>query len=132
MIHSAALVLDGAAALFFAPDEGGKTTIARHALPGMTMCDIQNIMAIMLICPKLPGYKPSNKLSMCAVERPASVPTCPKLSGYRPTTSYTFFTAERPASAPTCPEPSVYKPSTSYTMCAAERPPTGCAFQRIL
>ena len=106
MIHSAALVLDGAAALFFAPDEGGKTTIARHALPGMTMCDIQNIMAIMLICPKLPGYKPSNTLSMCAAERPATMPTYPELSGY--------------------------SPSTSYTMCAVERPPTGCAFQRIL
>ena len=44
MIHSAAVVLDGAAALFLAPDEGGKTTIVRHALPGMTLCDDQNIL----------------------------------------------------------------------------------------
>ena len=72
MIHSAAVVLDSADALFLAPNEGGKTTIVRHALPGMTPCDDQNIKARVPTCPELSGYRPSTSYTMCTAERPAT------------------------------------------------------------
>lgn len=45
MVHSSGLILSGAAALFLAPDEGGKTTVLEHSPPGTTiLCDDQNIL----------------------------------------------------------------------------------------
>jgi hypothetical protein len=104
MIHSAAVVLDGAAALFLAPDEGGKTTIVRHALPGMTLCDDQNILrhegaAILVHSTPLGLY----------THGPRSAP----LGG--------MFLVEQAESFELLPLNSL-----------SERPPTGCAFQRIL
>jgi hypothetical protein len=44
MVHSSALAVDGRAALFLAPDEGGKTTIVSLAPRGTVLCDDQVIL----------------------------------------------------------------------------------------
>lgn len=44
MLHSSAVVVGQVAALFLAPDEGGKTTVARTALHDAILCDDQNII----------------------------------------------------------------------------------------
>jgi len=44
MVHSAGLTLDDAAALFLATDEGGKTTVVEHAVPGTVLSDDQNVI----------------------------------------------------------------------------------------
>ncbi|MBI5303644.1 MAG: hypothetical protein HY868_16025 [Chloroflexi bacterium] len=44
MLHSSAVVVGQVAALFFAPDEGGKTTVARTAPRAAILCDDQNII----------------------------------------------------------------------------------------
>lgn len=47
MVHSSAVMVNGRAALFLAPDEGGKTTVARQAPDSNTvLCDDQNIVRI--------------------------------------------------------------------------------------
>ncbi|MBN1201880.1 MAG: hypothetical protein JXJ20_08510 [Anaerolineae bacterium] len=43
-VHSSSLVRDGTAALFVAPDEGGKTTAATLSPTGTILCDDQNIL----------------------------------------------------------------------------------------
>lgn len=44
MVHSSGFIRDGAAALFLAPDEGGKTTVVKHATAGTILCDDRNIL----------------------------------------------------------------------------------------
>lgn len=47
MVHSSAVMVNGRAALFLAPDEGGKTTVARQAPDSnAVLCDDQNIVRI--------------------------------------------------------------------------------------
>lgn len=43
MVHSAGLILSNVAALFLAPDAGGKTTMVELA-PGAVLCDDQNVL----------------------------------------------------------------------------------------
>jgi hypothetical protein len=43
-IHSSAIVRNGSAALFLAPDEGGKTTVAKNSDVGTVLCDDQVIL----------------------------------------------------------------------------------------
>jgi hypothetical protein len=44
MIHSSGLIRHGRAALFLAPDEGGKTTVMEHSTDGTILCDDQIIL----------------------------------------------------------------------------------------
>jgi len=44
MVHSSALIRHSRAALFLAPDEGGKTTVMKHATYGTKLCDDQIIL----------------------------------------------------------------------------------------
>ncbi len=44
MVHSAGLILNDAAALFLATDEGGKTTVMELAARGTALCDDLNIL----------------------------------------------------------------------------------------
>lgn len=44
MVHSSSAVINGRAAVFLAPDEGGKTTIAKQAAPGSVLCDDQVVL----------------------------------------------------------------------------------------
>lgn len=47
MVHSSAVMINGRAALFLAPDEGGKTTVARQTPDSnAVLCDDQNIVRI--------------------------------------------------------------------------------------
>ena len=44
MVHSSSSVLNNKAALFFAKDEGGKTTVMKNAVPRDVLSDDQNIL----------------------------------------------------------------------------------------
>ena len=44
MIHSSSAVVGGRAAIFLAPDEGGKTTIVKGATDGTVLCDDQVVL----------------------------------------------------------------------------------------
>jgi hypothetical protein len=44
MIHSSGLIRDGRAALFLAPDEGGKTTVLEQSIDGTILCDDQIVL----------------------------------------------------------------------------------------
>jgi len=44
MIHSSSAVVGGRAAIFLAPDEGGKTTIVKSATDGTVLCDDQVVL----------------------------------------------------------------------------------------
>lgn len=44
MVHSSGLILDGKAALFLSPDEGGKSTVLECASDGVALCDDRNIL----------------------------------------------------------------------------------------
>jgi hypothetical protein len=44
LVHSSGVIRDGRAALFLAPDEGGKTTVLRHATEGLLLNDDQIIL----------------------------------------------------------------------------------------
>jgi hypothetical protein len=44
MLHSSGIVRDGKAFLFFAPDEGGKTTVIKSATQGTFLSDDRNIL----------------------------------------------------------------------------------------
>ena len=44
LLHASAIIRDGRAAVFLAPDEGGKTTAVRLASSGTILCDDQVIV----------------------------------------------------------------------------------------
>jgi hypothetical protein len=44
MLHSSGVIRKNRAALFFAPDEGGKSTVVKNMADGMLLCDDRNII----------------------------------------------------------------------------------------